>query len=159
MRPKPSCEYRMITVPRPMRAKLRMTWNATWGSFEQACTQMSPLLRLGSSASVGSSGRGANAAGRLSARPKRSSKNEGPKPTVIVSWAGSSPKASPVSTGGDIGLPSTAPTARPWVMRLAAAAQAPSMARTSSRSKEVMSKAAKANRSCAGVAMPAWCAP
>ena len=103
VRPKPSCDQRMTTVPRPMRAKLRMTWNATCGSLEQAWTQRSPPLRAGSSASPGRAGRSASAAGRLAARPKRLSNRLGPKPTVMVSPPGGRPSASPVSTGGDCG--------------------------------------------------------
>ena len=44
VRPKPSCDQRIVTVPRPIRAKFRTAWKATWGSSEQAWTQMSPPL-------------------------------------------------------------------------------------------------------------------
>src|ERR1700709_2808770 len=57
VRPNPSCDHRSTAVPRAMRAKLRMTWKATCGSFEQAWTQRSPPVRADSSRSPGSPGR------------------------------------------------------------------------------------------------------
>ena len=66
VRPNPSCDQRITAVPRASRAKLRITWNATCGSFAQACTPRSPLLRPGSSASPGSAGMSASADGRRS---------------------------------------------------------------------------------------------
>ena len=45
-------------------------------------------------------GRSASAAGRLAARPNRSSNRAGPKPMVRVRLAASRPTASPVSDGG-----------------------------------------------------------
>ena len=33
VRPKPDCDQRSTTVPRPMRVRLRIAWNATCGSF------------------------------------------------------------------------------------------------------------------------------
>ena len=51
VRPKPSCDQRITTPPRPMRARLRTAWNATCGSSAHACTQRSPPLCAGSSAS------------------------------------------------------------------------------------------------------------
>src|SRR4051812_9688840 len=58
VRPKPSWDQRIATVPRPMRARLRIAWKATWGSSEQAWTQISPPLSAGSSSSPGSGGSG-----------------------------------------------------------------------------------------------------
>ena len=46
VRPKPSCDQRTVTSPRPMRARLRMAWKATCGSLAQAWTQRSPSVRL-----------------------------------------------------------------------------------------------------------------
>ena len=65
MRPKPSWDQRIATVPRPIRARLRIAWKATWGSSEQAWTQMSPPLSAGLSSSAGSGGISRSAAGRL----------------------------------------------------------------------------------------------
>lgn len=90
---------------------------------------------------------GRSASGIAPANPKRSSNIEAPKPTVTVRFAGGSPNASPVSTGGDWGRVSVGPMGRPTVIRLAAAAHAPSIAITACRSYEVMSNAAKASRS------------
>src|SRR6185295_9278231 len=67
VRPKPSWDQRIATVPRPIRARLRIAWKATWGSSEQAWTQMSPPLSPGLSSSAGSGGIGFSAAGRLAA--------------------------------------------------------------------------------------------
>jgi hypothetical protein len=107
VRPNPSCTHRTVTTPRPIRVRLRMAWNRTCGSSPHACTQMSPPPRDGSKASRGNAGRSANAAGRFEASPKRStpspSKNDGPTPKVSVRFAGDSPFASPVSSGGDSG--------------------------------------------------------
>ena len=85
VRPKPSCDQRITAVPRARRAKLRMTWKATCGSFAHACTHRSPPERSGCSASPGSAGNFSSAAGRCAARPNRSSNRDGPKPTVTVS--------------------------------------------------------------------------
>ena len=65
VRPKPSWDQRIATVPRPIRARLRIAWKATWGSSAQAWTQMSPPLSSPSSSSPGSGGIGFSAAGRL----------------------------------------------------------------------------------------------
>jgi hypothetical protein len=113
------------------------------------------MLRAGSSASPGSAGRSASAAGRFPARPNRSSKKDGPNPTVTVSPAGPRSKASPVSTGGACGAVSVGPIASPAVIRDAAAAQEPSTVGTACTSVVVMSNAANASRAWAGVAIPA----
>ena len=52
--PKPSCDQRITTVPRPRRARFRIAWNAATGSSEQACTHRSPPVRAGSRFSGGS---------------------------------------------------------------------------------------------------------
>src|SRR3954469_24860947 len=57
VRPKPSCDQRITTVPRPIRARLRIAWKATWGSSEQAWTQRSPPLSSWFSSSAGGGGR------------------------------------------------------------------------------------------------------
>ena len=67
---------------------------------------MSPPVSSGSSASPAKCGRSARAAGRRSARPKRSlpsrAEQRGPKPIVSVSRDGGRPSASPVSSGGGL---------------------------------------------------------
>ena len=150
VRPKPSCDHCITATPRASRAKLRMTWNATVGSSAHACTHRSPPLSCGCSASPGSAGMSASAAGRLSASPNRSSNSDGPNPTVMVSRDAPRPTASPVSIGGASAAVSTAPIGRPFVICAAAAAQVPSSVATCWRSVVVTSNAAKARRSCAG---------
>ena len=92
VRPKPSCDQRTVTAPRPMRARLRTAWKATCGSSAHACTQRSPPLRARSSSSPGSAGRSRSGAGRWPASPKRSSKSDGPSPKVTVRRAGVEPE-------------------------------------------------------------------
>ena len=159
VRPKPSCDQRITAVPRARRAKLRITWNATCGSFAQACTHRSPPLCPASKASPGNGGNSANAAGRRAASPNRSSKSAGPNPTVIVNCDGGRPSASPVSIGGASGALSTGPIGSPLPIWAPADAHVARTFCRSERSLLVTSKAAKANRSCAGVAIPAWCGP
>ena len=105
MRPKPSCDQRTATVPKPIRARLRIAWTATCGSSAQAWTQRSPPERAGSRTSAGKCGSVRSASGCRSAMPNRSrpsaSRNSaGPNPNVTVSPLGGSPIASPVSSGG-----------------------------------------------------------
>ena len=77
VRPKPSCDHLITTTPRPMRAKLRTTWNATWGSSEHACTQMSPPLIAGSMTSLRNVGRSvSSSSGRSALQARTSSKND-----------------------------------------------------------------------------------
>ena len=159
VRPKPSCDQRMTTVPRPIRARLRTAWNATWGSFEHACTHRSPPERSGSSSSPGSGGSGCRGAGRPEARPNRWSNSDGPRPMVTVSCEGPRPIASPVSVGGSRALGAGGSAGRPAVMRAAAAVHSRSSSCTDWRSSTTTSKAAKCRRSCAGVAIPAWWRP
>ena len=114
VRPKPSWDQRTATVPKPIRARLRIAWTATCGSSAQAWTQRSPPVRAGSRTSAGKCGSGRSASGCRSAMPKRSrpssSRNSpGPNPKVIVSPLGGSPIASPVSSGGRSSDPSTGP--------------------------------------------------
>ena len=167
VRPKPSCDQRTATVPKPIRARLRIAWTATWGSSAQAWTQRSPYERPGSSSSAGKCGSVRSAVGWRPARPNRSvpssSRNsDGPKPKVIVSPLGGRPSASPVSSGGRLEGPSTGPigpAGSPRVIRSAASVHLLSSSTSASRSVLVTSKAAKCSRSWAGVTMPAWCAP
>ena len=42
VRPKPSCDQRTATVPKPMRARLRIACTATCGSSAQAWMHRSP---------------------------------------------------------------------------------------------------------------------
>ena len=56
MRPKPSCDQRTATVPKPIRARLRIACTATCGSSAQAWTQRSPSERAGSRSSPGKCG-------------------------------------------------------------------------------------------------------
>ena len=70
---------------------VRTAWCASAGLVAHACTQMSPSLCRGSSASPGNAGSGTSAAGRRSRTPNRSSPNtDGPNPTVTVCRAGPS---------------------------------------------------------------------
>jgi hypothetical protein len=71
VRPKPSWDQRTATVPRPIRARLRIAWKATCGSSEQAWTQTSPPDSAGSSSSRGSGGSGRSAAGARFCRRHR----------------------------------------------------------------------------------------
>src|SRR4051812_5493031 len=158
--PKPSCDHLMTTLPKPIRARLRIACTATCGSSAHAWTHRSPPLRFLSRLSPANRGRSTSASGRWSARsnfPKR----EGPKPIVSVSRDGLRPSASPVSSGGASARPPYAPspTALPAVIRRAAAVQSLSICTNSARSSVVTSNAAKCSRSCTGVAMPAWWAP
>ena len=66
------------------------------GRSQQACTHRSPPLRAGFESSSPGRRRQVGERGRpILANPNRSSKKAGPKPTVIVSWAGAKPSASP----------------------------------------------------------------
>ena len=107
--------------------------------------------------------RGRRSASRTGRCPRRRGTAPGPKPKVIVSPAGGSPIASPVSSGGRSAraLDRRRPRRRrrPRVIRSAASVHACSSATSSSRESVVTSNAAKCSRSCAGVTMPAWCAP
>jgi hypothetical protein len=78
---------------------------------------------------------------------------------VTVRLAAGSPVASPVSAGTYCPGPSTAPPGSPRVIFSAAAVQRRNRSISSARLVLVTSKAAKASRSWAGVAMPAWWAP
>src|SRR3954454_18884144 len=167
VRPKPSCDQRTLTTPAPSRTRFRIACTATWGSLAQACTHRSPPLIAGSIASPGKPGSAVSGAGRRAAMPNRSTPSAvlnrvGPKPTVSVRPLAGRPSASPVSSGTSYWPPSTAPTSPascPAVIRRAAAVQACSISTSSSRSSVMTSKATKCSRSCAGVAIPAWCAP
>ncbi len=86
VRPKPSCDQRTATTPKPIRTRLRTACTATCGSLAQAWMQMSPprALRVELvAARRRAAPRARPACGR--ARPKRSSKSDGPKPIVTVS--------------------------------------------------------------------------
>ena len=168
VRPKPSCDQRTATVPKPIRARLRIACTATCGSSAQAWTQRSPPERAGSRSSPGKCGSVAARRGCRSARPKRSlpsaSRNSaGPKPKVIVSPRRRQPDrlAGVVGRAGRRRPRSGRPARRPRraVIRSAASVQACSSATSSSRESVVTSNAAKCSRSWAGVTMPAWCAP
>ena len=164
VRPKPSWAQRNATVPNPMRARLRIACTATCGSWAHACTQRSPLLRLGSRLSAGKCGSSRSTSGLRLDRPNRSlpsrSKRDGPKPKVSVRPAALSPSASPVSLGGaSYGVGTDPPTDWPAVICLAAAVHCFSRSISSSRDSVRTSKAAKCSRSCAGVVIPAWWAP
>ncbi len=99
VRPKPSCDQRMTTRPRPIRARLRTAWKTTCGSSAQACTQMSPPDLSGSSASFGNTGSSGGCVGDCP-RGRACRRTSGPKPNVTVSRAGRRSSASPVSSGG-----------------------------------------------------------
>ena len=161
VRPKPSWDQRIATAPRPIRARLRTAWKATWGSSEQAWTQMSPPLSPGFSSSPGSGGSGCSAAGRLAARPRpRFSNRPGPKPKVTVRLEARRPTVSPVSSGGasrhvvDVADHLAGGHLRRRPRSTRASARAARRGSSVSRS-----KAAKWRRSWAGVAIPAWCSP
>ncbi len=161
VRPNPSCAQRIATVPNPIRARLRIACTATCGSWAQAWTHRSPLLRSGSRLSAGKWGSSRSAAGWRSARPKRSlpsfSKRVGPNPKVRVRPAALSPRASPVSAGGaSYGATTALPTGLPAVISRAASVQLFSIATSCSRESVVTSNEAKCSRSWAGVVIPAW---
>ena len=138
VRPKPICDHRSTAVPRAMRARLRIAWKHTLGSFEHACTARSPSLRAGSIVSPANSGMSTSASGRCDAMPNRSTpslvNSVAPKPNVIVSDDGPSPTASPVSSGGASWSVLSLPTGSPAVMRRAARVHSRSRSITSSRS-------------------------
>ncbi|CAH0297590.1 hypothetical protein SRABI128_04076 [Microbacterium sp. Bi128] len=104
VRPKPSWDQRTRDCPKPMRARLRIAWTATWGSSAQACTTMSPPVRPGWRSSPGKCGRSISASGRRPSSPKRAlpsfSNRPGPNPKVRVSLPAPRSRASPVSSGG-----------------------------------------------------------
>ncbi|GCE00082.1 hypothetical protein EHYA_07807 [Embleya hyalina] len=163
--PKPSCDQRTDTTPKPIRARLRIACTATWGSSEQAWTAMSPPERCGSSLSPGNAGSSASASGFFAAIPKRSRpslvNSVGPNPTVSVRLFGGRPTASPVSSGGDSGTPLSAPVpiCLPAVIAAAAAVHCRSMRTSLARSSVITSNTQKCSRSWTGVAMPAWFTP
>src|ERR1700755_2537823 len=130
VRPKPSSIQLCSTTPVPIRARLRTAWNATSGSSEQACTNRSPPVNVGSRVSFGSAGRLASADGFLPESPKRPSNSEGPYPTVTVSRHNGERTASPVSTGGAYAEVSS-PTNCPAVILAAAEVHSCSRARQS----------------------------
>ena len=159
--PKPSCDQRIATLPKPIRARLRIACTATCGSSAHAWTHRSPPLRVLSRLSPGNCGRSISASGRRALRPNRSlpsfSNSVGPMPKVRVSRDGGRPIASPVSSGGASASPPTAPspTASPAVIRAAAFVHSFSSAISSSRSSVVTSNEAKCSRSWTAVAIPA----
>ena len=162
VRPKPSCDHRITAVPRASRAKLRIAWNATCGSSAHACTPTSPSDRSGSSSSPAKAGRGASAAGRRSVSPNRRSNIEGPKPAVMVSRAGRSPTASPVSARGRRGVAGDAVdarTGRPLVMSRRRDCPLRRSSSMSARRVVVRSKARKRADPGRASTMPAWWAP
>ena len=155
----PSCDQRIATTPRPIRAKLRIAWNATCGSSAHACTTRSPSLIPGFNSSAANGGSAASAAGQRAASPNRStpsrSNSVGPKPNVTVSREASRSNASPVSTGGAKGSPSMVPTGRPAHISAAASVHSRIRSRSSRGSSVVTSNAAISRRSCGGVSIPA----
>ncbi len=160
VRPKPSWDQRIATVPRPIRARLRIAWKATWGSSEQAWTQTSPPLSSWLSSSAGSGGIWRSAAGRFEARPRpRLSNSPGPKPKVTVRLEGSRPTVSPVSSGGASCTSLTSPISSPAVISAAASDHSRISSRSSAGLSVSRSKEAKWRRSWAGVSIPAWCSP
>ena len=135
-----------------------MAWNATWASSAQAWMQMSPPVNVGSRASPGKAGRSISAAGRVAANPNRSSKSDGPNPTVRVRRDGCRSRASPVSAGGAKDPPGPV-RGRPVVNCSAASDHSASSAARPARPAAVTSKVAKTILACSGVAIPAWWAP
>ena len=158
VRPKPSCDQRTVTAPRPMRARLRTAWKATCGSSAHACTHRSPPLRSGSSSSPGSAGSVAQRR-RAPARRARSARRTatGPSPKVTVRRAGvEAQRLAGVLRRRERPRWSASPTASPGGHPRA---PPPTTSRSSSRRSAARrpsstSKAAKCRRSCAGVAMP-----
>ena len=160
VRPKPSWDQRIATVPRPIRARLRIAWKATWGSSEQAWTQTSPPLSPGFSSSAGSGGIGCRTGGRFAARPSpRFSNRPGPKPKVTVRFEARWPTVSPVSSGGASSTSLTSPIISPAVISAAALLHSRISSRSSAGFSVRRSKEAKKSRSWAGVSIPAWCGP
>ena len=85
-----------------------------------------------------------------------------PNPIVIVRPAGGRSSASPVSSGGASAGPPVAPSgpaASPAMSRADIVVQRRSRSTSSARDVVVRSNAAVYMRSCAGVTIPAWCAP
>jgi hypothetical protein len=158
VRPKPSWDHRITAAPRPILARFRTAWKATWGSSAQAWTHTSPPESSGSRLSPGRSGISWSASGLREANPKRSfpsfSKTVGPNPKVTVRRPAVRSWASPVSSGGTkASFPP--PTDFPAHILAAASDQARIRSLISPAFETVRSKAAKCNRSCCGVAMPA----
>ena len=91
VRPKPSCDQRTDTTPKPSRMRLRTACTATCGSLAQAWMHRSPPERFGSSWSPRNAGSSCNASGLRSASPNRPSNSDGPKPMVSVSPDAGSP--------------------------------------------------------------------
>ena len=168
VRPKPSCDQRTATVPKPIRARLRIACTATCGSSAQAWMQRSPYDRAGSRTSAGKCGSVRSAAGCRSARPNRSrpssSRNsDGPEPEGDRQPA----RRQPDRLAGVVGRQVGGALDRPDRARRLAAGhplggRGPLLEQrrpARSRSSVVTSNAAKCSRSWAGVTMPAWCAP
>ncbi len=155
VRPKPSWDHLTVAVPKAMRARLRTACTATCGSSAHACMQRSPPERAGESLSFGKSGSSVNDGGRRAAMPNRStpsavSNSVGPKPIVMLRRDADRPNASPVSSGGASGDPSTAPnspTGTPRVIFAAASVHCCNRRIRRSRLVVVTSNAAKWSRS------------
>ena len=157
------------TVPKPIRARLRIACTATCGSSAQAWTHRSPpAARRVERRRPGSAGAARRASGCRSARPNRS------RPSPSRNSAGpeaegerEAARRQPERLAGVVAAerrtaPSTAPIARPAARP--SSARRPrstrcSSATSSSRSSVVTSNAAKCSRSWPGVTMPAWCSP
>ena len=161
--PKPSCDQRTATLPKPIRARLRIACTATCGSSAQAWTHRSPPLRAGSRLSPGNV-RQVDERRRGAAPPGRtgpSSNRRGPKPMSgsAGTAAGRAPRrcrpAGPRRAPPDAPSPTAPPGGHPRGRLRPVLEQRTSSARSS----VVTSNAAKCSRSCTGVAMPAWCAP
>ncbi len=103
VRPKPSCDHRIVARPNAMRLRLRIACTATCGSSAQAWMHRSPSERSGSRSSFRKAGSRSRPAGLRPSSPNRASNSDGPNPNVMVRLLAGSPSASPVSSGGASG--------------------------------------------------------
>ena len=159
--PKPSWDQRIATLPKPIRARLRIACTATCGSSAHACTHRSPPLRAGSRLSPGK-------CGQVDQRLGPPVREAEPVLALLVEEGGA--EADREGEPGRLEAERLAGVVRrrlgeaadravadrvPLRSSAAAAASTPSAARSSSaRSSVVTSKAAKCSRSWTAVAMP-----
>ena len=166
VRPKPSCDQRITTRaaadPGEVADRVEGDLRVVGAGLDAEVAAASARVEL----VAGQRAAAARSAGGPLRRRARSglavrSNSVGPEAERDVSRAGGRPSASPVSSGGAAGssLPS-ARRARPAVIRARRRRPRAQQRRAAPRGASlVRSNAAKCSRSCAGVAIPAWCAP
>ena len=137
VRPNPSCDQRITTLPRPMRARLRTAWNATCGSSAQAWThEVAAASARGRARRRAARGRARRAAGVARAQAEAvlavGSNRPGPSPKVI-----GQPRRRQAERLAGVGgrrgadVVGRRPPARPALIRAAALVHARSRSRTS----------------------------